>query len=85
MERPFFKTLSDLETNFFLPKILTIIYGSMQLDELIPNSTLVLLQNVCLFSKPAIPGQKPGFLGHLLLGLGSQMQGGAMTKNKPYM
>ena len=57
----------------------------MQLDELIPNITLVLLQNVCLFSKPTIPGQKPRFLVHLLLGLGSQMQGSAMAKNKPYM
>jgi len=57
----------------------------MQLDELIPNITLVLRQNVGLFSKPAIPGPKPGFLGHLLLGLCPHIQYGAMTKDKPYI
>jgi hypothetical protein len=33
----------------------------MQLDELIPNITLVFHQNVSVFAKLTIPGQKPGF------------------------
>jgi hypothetical protein len=57
----------------------------MQLDELIPNITLVWRQNASLFSKPAIWGPKSGFLGHLLLGLWSYLQNGAMTKDKPYI
>ncbi len=69
---------------FFKKPIFTI-YGPMQLDELIPNITLVLRQNVCLFSKPAIPGPKPGFLRHLLLELCPHIQYGAMTKDEPYI
>ena len=57
----------------------------MQLDELIPDITLVLPENVCLFSKPVIPEPKAGFLGHLLLGLSSHIRYGAMNKDKPYI
>jgi hypothetical protein len=57
----------------------------MQFDELIPNITLVLRQNVLIFAKPAIPGQKPGLLGYLLLDLCTQMQHGAMIKDKPHI
>jgi hypothetical protein len=80
---PIFENLLDLGTNFFSAKIFVVIHDSMQLDELIPNITLVLRQNVCLFSKPVIQGPKPGFLGHLLLGLCSHIRYGAMTKDKP--
>jgi hypothetical protein len=37
----------------------------MQLDELIPNITLVLCHNVMVIGKTGIPGQKPGFLEDL--------------------
>ena len=83
MKMPFSKNLLDLGTNLFLAKIFVVIHDSMQLDELIPNITSVLRQNVCLFSKFAIPGPKPGFLGHLLLGLCSHIRYGAMAKYKP--
>ncbi len=82
---PIFKNLLDLGTDFFLAKIFVVIHDSMPLDELILNITLVLCQNVCLFSKSAISGPKPGFLGHLLLGLCSHIRYGAMTKDKPYI
>jgi hypothetical protein len=82
---PIFKNLLDLGTNFFSAKIFAVIHDSMPLDELIPNITVVLCQNVCLFSKAAIPGPKPGCLGHLLLGLCSHIRYGAMIKDKPYI
>ncbi len=57
----------------------------MQLDELIPNITLVLCQNILIVVKLAIPGQKPGFLGDLSLGLYSQMQHRAMINDKSHI
>jgi hypothetical protein len=39
------------------------VYGSMQLNELIPNITLVLHKNDVLVSETEISGQKLGFWG----------------------
>jgi hypothetical protein len=46
---------------FFLKKTPFTIYRQMQLDELIPNITLVLHEKNVLFSKTGIWAQKPRF------------------------
>jgi hypothetical protein len=53
----------------FLEKLL-FIYGSMQLDELIPNITLVFLQSVTRVPKTRFPTRNLGFLAILLNSLG---------------
>ena len=82
---PIFKNLLNLGTGFVSTKIFVVIHDSMQIGELIPNITLVLRQNVCLFFKTCDSGAEAGLLGHLLLGLCSHIQYGAMTKDKPYI
>ena len=49
------------QKTFFKIPVFTI-YGPMQLDELIPNITLVLLQNDAVLAKIGIWGQKSRFL-----------------------
>ena len=56
--------MSGKETDFFFREILTVIYDSMQLGELIPNITSVLRKNVPVFAKLTIPGQNPDFFGN---------------------
>jgi len=62
----FFQVSMHICENFFFEKTLFIVYGSMQLDELIPNITLVLHQNHAFFIKTRIWGQKSGFFGRLI-------------------
>ncbi len=57
----------------------------MQLNELIPNITLVLRQHVLMFVKLVILGHQPGFSGGLSLSLYSLMQCGAMINDKSHM
>jgi hypothetical protein len=79
-----FQNLIGLSERIIFSEKLTVIYDSIQFDELIPNITLVLRQNVLIFSKPAIPVPKPGFLGYLLFCLCSLIQHGAIIKDKSH-
>ncbi len=61
--------LLEYGTNFTyvgVPLILSRgIYGTMQLDVMIPNITLVFLQNVTWMPKAGFPNRDPGFSGIL--------------------
>jgi hypothetical protein len=57
----------------------------MQFEELIPNITLLLRQDVLVFAKLTILGPKPGFLGYRIFCLCSLIQYGAVIKDKSHI
>jgi hypothetical protein len=71
--------------SFCLREVLTIIYDSMQLGELNPNITLVFHQNVSVFAKLTIRGQKSDFLENLWFRFCSLMQHGAMANDRSHI
>lgn len=54
----------------------------MQLNELIPNITLLLRQNGTVLAKLIILGRKPGYQGNFCCRLYPQVRDGAMTNDK---
>jgi hypothetical protein len=81
-ERLFFRTLLGTGTDFFFRETFTVIYGSIQLGELIQNITLVLRKNASIFAKLTIPGQESGFLRNHQHRFCSLVRHGAMINDK---